>query len=200
MILIPTKQNVASGLQLHVVFGTNNSIYPAVTKSRLGNQPRFEFDEYSYHYLLKDRGQSIGTVTVTRNPDGRIDCQQFYPNALFTQFGDRLCSTCKFYIRRNTATGLRALRFMIRGVWQHQVSHGMRLDVINATPSHIRFYQRIGYSVVANSGFRHPLLGTRSVVMIMATDPDVRSFVQDLFVGLKDQLSLDAVRQFIKTL
>ena len=191
------QKTLSSGLVLQSAFGTENSIYPDVLQVRIGSNPRFQFDDYSHHYLLRNSVDPIGSMTITRNIDGPVDCQSLYPKSLFQEFGATLISTCKFRIISGTHNGFRTLRNLIREVWLHQTRDGMRLDLINSTLENVRFYKRIGYTTIENSEFRHPTLGTQSVAMFMATDPSVRSFIQKQCARLSNPLRLSTVQKAI---
>jgi len=193
------QKTLSAGLVLESAFGTENSVYPDILQVRIGNNPRFQVDQYSHHYLLRNDTEPIGSMTITRNVDGPVDCQSLYPKSLFQEFGAMLISTCKFRVIKGAHNGFRTLRNLIREVWLHQTRDGMRLDLINSTIENVRFYNRIGYTVIKNSEFRHPTLGTDSIAMFMATDPSIRSFIQKQCVGLSNPLRLSTVQKVINT-
>lgn len=191
------KKTLGSGLVLESAFGVQNSVYADVLQVRIGNDPRFEFDKYSHHYLLRSNSEPVGSMTITRNVDGPFDCQAMYPRSLFKEFGPSLISTCKFRVTKGTHNSFGTLRSLIREVWRHQTRDGMRLDLINSTVENVRFYKRIGYTPINNSEFRHPTLGTQSVAMFMATDPSVRSFIQKQCEALSDPLRRSTVQKVV---
>jgi len=197
MKTIDFAKTLNSGLVLESAFGTDNSVYEDLLQVRTGNHPRFKVDDYSHHYLLRNDSGPIGSMTITRNIDGPIDCQSKYPKSLFREFGATLISTCKFRVIKGAHNGFRTLRNMIREVWLHQTQDGMRLDLINSTLENVRFYNRIGYTAIKGSEFRHPTLGTQSIAMFMATDPSVRSFIQEQCARLSNPLRLSTVQKVV---
>lgn len=197
MKTIDIQKKLGSGLILESAFGTENHTYANILKIRIGNDPRFEVDAYSHHYLLRNDTEAIGAMTITRNVDGPIDCRSLYPESLFREFGTKLISTCKFRVTKGAHNGIATLRSMIREVWLHQTRDGMRLDLINSTLENVRFYNRIGYTSIKSSEFRHPKLGTESIAMFMATDPSVRSFIQKQCAGLSNPLRLSTVQRVV---
>ncbi len=193
------QKTLSPGLVLVSAFGTDNSVYEDVLQVRVGNSPCFEFDDYSHHYVLRNGYTLIGSMTITRNIDGPVDCRSLYPKSLFQEFGATLISTCKFRVIKGAHNGFRTLRNLIREVWLHQTRDGMRLDLINSTLENVRFYNRIGYTAIKNSEFRHPTLGTDSIAMFMPTDPSVRSFIQKQCARLSDPLRLSTVQKVVNT-
>ncbi len=148
----------------------------------------FEFDRYSEHYLIRHHEQPIGVLTATRLIAGELDCAEYYPRNWLLEYGHRVFSNYKFRMLRSEVPPLKAVRAITGAMWAHQLSLGSRLLVINAAKSLIPLYRRMGLRVVHGSDFVHPTLGTESVVLVQASDPDCRSFFQDIFAQVPDPL------------
>ncbi len=182
-------------------FGTDNTLFESVLSVReAGNQRAeiFSFDHYSNHYVLFDGAEAIGTLTVTRNRDGEVDCRQHYPDQIFQRFGDQILSGCKLRILPNRTTGMFALRLMFREGWRDQVASGVHLDVINVHRRLVPFYRRIGYLQIKGADFIHPTLGTDSVVMYLPADPCLRSFCRDIFEAAESPLRAADVQRALE--
>ncbi|EMI55912.1 N-acyl amino acid synthase FeeM domain-containing protein [Rhodopirellula sallentina] len=178
-------------------FGTDNPLYDQIVKIRSdeqGQRSEFGFDRYSYHYALFVDDRPVGTMTATRLADGKIDCEEAYPQKLLRTFRDEIYSTCKFRIHRSRCSSMKTLRAMVRAVWQDQLSLASRLVLINAETTLVPFYRRMGFHVIEGSDFVHPALGTESVALMMPADPNRRSFFSDLFDDLEDPLWMDVVQ------
>ncbi len=173
-----------TGLKVVRDFGDGNDLYERLIKVRgYGHDGpvRFFFDSYSYHYGLIEGDVAVGTLTVTRLVDGALDCQSFYPSCLLDTFYGEVFTTCKFRIAGTAKSSFRTLRMMLRHAWSDQLEQGSRLVLINSDQKLVPFYKRIGFEVIENSEFIHPLLGTSSVCMLMRADPNAKSFFSDLF-------------------
>lgn len=151
----------------------------------------YDFDSYSEHYLIRHRDRPIGAMTATRLVAGDLDCAEFYPKHLMLDHGHELFSTCKFRMLRCEGSPLRAVRVIGGAMWEHQLSLGSRLLVINSAKDLLPFYLRMGFRIVEGSRFIHPTLGTDSLVLVQAPDPNWRSFYQDIFARFKNPLRWD---------
>jgi len=190
------------GLELYTEHGTDNQLFGNVIRVRSegDGQTTFPFDEYSDHYCLLYQSSPVGTLTATRQIHGRIDCAEFFPPAIITQFHDRLSSSCKFRINANSCIHrLAALRWMCQQIWTDLIHHDIRLDVINARRALVPFYARMGYSVIPGSDFVHPQLGTDSVVLFLPVDPAIPSYFKDVFAHAADILPKCRVLEAIQS-
>lgn len=180
--------------------GTDNELFGNVLRVR-GHEHAgpnvFHFDDYSSHYVLFAESKPIGCLTATRLQDGPIDCQEFYPAELLSEFGHLLFSCCKLRIVASPNASFQRLRCLIRAGWRHQLQHGARIDLMNAQSSFQAFYQRIGYRPASANHFRHPTLGTESVAMFLAADPNHASFCREEFRGISRPVYMDDVRDIL---
>jgi len=186
-------EDKTKNLKIITDFGTGNNTFDAVLHvRRIENSTPvvFDFDHYSQQYCLLHQSTPVGSMTITRHIHGPLDCSECYPHNLLEVYGPVLGSACKFRINPFPFSGFRTLRLMIREVWRDRLQDGTRLDLINAEQKLVPFYKRIGYSVIKGSDFFHPMLGTKSVSLMLATDPTRRSFLRDLFERLPDPLLL----------
>lgn len=163
--------------------GTEHPLYQSVqTIRRDGSEiVSYDFDQYSNHYVLFSSGLPLGTLTVHEARAGELDCQPFYPQRLLRDRQDQVAGACKMRIRRGATAPIEALRSLIRGAWLDLVERGIRVTIANSEPRLSAFYRRIGFSYIPGYDFVHPQLGTASQVLIMAADPDHRSYCQDDF-------------------
>ena len=164
-------------------FGVEDRFFDQVIDVRKdGDGPiHNSFDPYSYHYLLRHQGTPVGTMTLTWLADGEIDCQEYYPERLLHLYHDQVISGTKLRINRGECSSLKTLRQFIGCVWQDHVKRGCRLNVMNAERRLAPFYRRLGFQVIEDSDFTHPTLRTESVVLVLAVDPNHRSFFQSIF-------------------
>lgn len=147
----------------------------------------FNFDAYSDHYRLIVEDQISGCLSATRLLGGKIDCQEFYPQILIDKFYDIIVSACKFKLipelrgRGAIATSASYAKLMIREAWRDQLRKGAKLDLINVEKNYVPYYKRLGYILIENSRFIHPVLGTESYVMFTSADPNNGSILSDVF-------------------
>ncbi len=189
-------------LELYADFGTDNQLFGNVIRVRSqGNGSNvFSFDEYSNHYCLMHQSNPIGTLTTTRQARGNVDCHEFYPLAVLTQFHEAIASCCKFRINASSCSNrLAAMRFMARESWGDLIEQGVRLDLINARRELASFYMRMGYTIVNGSDFVHPILGTDSLVLFLPVDPSIPSSFQYGFARVTDVLYKSQVLHIIDT-
>ncbi|WP_404310788.1 N-acyl amino acid synthase FeeM domain-containing protein [Neorhodopirellula lusitana] len=194
--------NESQDLKIVRVFGTVNDVFTQLRNVRGGTDSspcEFDFDSYSYHYGLFVNDQAVGTMTVTRAADGIIDCEDLYPGDAIQRYRQVLASPCKFRINSGMHSTLRTLRLMLREAWRDQLTHGTRVVVINAEKLLVRFYNRMGFDVIDNSQFVHPLLGTNSICMSMRADPETDNHFADLFATVDTPIDrehwVDACKQ-----
>ncbi len=190
----------ARSLALWVAFGIANELYGEALRVRsYGNTKTvFDFDDYSFHYCLRKESIAIGALTVTRYVDGDVDCSHFYPTELFRRYGHQITSGCKLRITPGDHSGLATLRQVLRGVLRHQLSAGMRIDVVNAEQRMAILYEWLGYHRIDGAEFIHPTLGTQSDVLVLPADPTRPSAFQDLFKPLKDPVLLTDILPLFK--
>jgi hypothetical protein len=153
-------------------------------------RPRFWFDHHSYHYFLTVHEQPTGTMTATRAIDGEMDCQDFYPPELISNYRHCIFTPCKFVIRPGSHSSFRLMRLMVRETWRDLLTLGCRVSVMNARVGLVPFYRRMGFHVVNHSEFVHPICGTESRVLVMSADPNQRSYFSDLFETIEDPVAL----------
>lgn len=79
----------------------------------------------------------------------------------------------------------------------HQLSMGIRIDVIDVHERAIAYYRRLGYLLVKDSFFVHPFWKTPSRVMVIAADADRPCALQHVFVDVSNPLSTDQLRHVV---
>ncbi|MEM6363164.1 MAG: hypothetical protein AAF539_05150 [Planctomycetota bacterium] len=180
-------------MRVKVCYGNSGWDFDRVCHVRqsVAGESEFNFDRYSHHYLFENQGEPVGVMTVHRAEDGDLDCQSYYPEALVQQFRTSLVSVCKLRFLRDSRCPSSCLRSLIRAAWRHQLPRGIRFAILNTETSLAPFYRRIGFRRLDGFDFVHPQLGTDSQVMLMAADPDVRSFCNDLFRQIADPVCLE---------
>lgn len=160
----------------------------------------FAFDSYSDQYRLSLGGDPSGCLTVTRALEGEIDCFEFYPESILETYHEQIVSALKFRILNTVFKNLHAHSRMlsstlVRTAWQDQLNKGARLDLINVERSYIPYYRRMGYHLIDDSNFTHPILGTDSYCMFLPADPNIKSIAQDLFQQADNPLYLEDVQR-----
>lgn len=169
--------------------GTEDPLFGLVQEIRGdgSDRTRYEYDDYSHHYLLRWEGKPLGALTVQAAVDGKLDCDDYYPPVLFDRYRSQLIATCKLRIRRGPSTPIQALRTLVRGAWADQLNYGKRVSIVNADVRMQAFYRRIGFTYLPGFDFVHPELQTQSNVLLMAADSTQRSYCQDLFATVANQ-------------
>ncbi|MEM9826640.1 MAG: hypothetical protein AAF958_08625 [Planctomycetota bacterium] len=174
-------------LTLRRCYGVDDETYQQVCSARQGiaGGPRIgEFDTYSFHYSLRQQGETIGAMTITRPADGKVDCQEFYPELLLSIFRDELVTSCRFVMAAKRHRGYALLRWMTTSVWRDQVSLGCRGAVINSTRDNAGFYRRMGFDSLPGFEFIHPQFQTDSEVLVLRADPAEQPYFRDAFADL----------------
>ncbi len=159
-------------------------------------RPQFWFDGHSYHYFLTVHEQPTGTMTATRAIDGEMDCQEFYPPELISNYRNCIFTPCKFVIRPGSHSSFRLMRLMVRETWRDLLTLGCRVSVMNARVGLVPFYRRMGFHVVNHTEFVHPVCGTESRVLVMSADPNQRSYFSDLFETIEDPVALADLNRY----
>lgn len=138
-------------------------------------------DGYSELYCAYVQGVASGTMRVTRAVCGKLDCEEFYPQPLVETFRNQLGSASGFCILKNLDPSLRLARMLIEAAWIDELPRGYRVDVISANERGVRYYQRMGYKLIADSAFVHPTYGTPSYAMAFVADANGGTPLDHLF-------------------
>jgi hypothetical protein len=172
----------ANATTIRCFYGTQDPCIKSVHAIREvgGEGVQFDFDSYSHHYILRVDAKPVGTLTSTHVSDGPLDCQRFYPGELLDQFGELVFSPCKLRIVRNRISSFRLMRLMLRQYWQHQLSLGGRMALLNASAQLIPFYLRLGLRGIVDSNFVHPVCKTDSLALLLSADVTHTSSFTDL--------------------
>ena len=128
-------------------------------------------DLHSAHHLAFVNDEPAATLRVTRLTDGELDCGNYYPNTILNEFRAELCNASRFFAHSKHPHSLKLAHLLVEVAWRQQLQLGTRLDVINVHERAIRYYGRMGYELVSNSFFRHPVLDTPSRVMVFPATP-----------------------------
>ena len=201
-------QNKDSGISFFTEFGTENSTFQDALSVRADDHSldgatadpasqETEFDRYSQHYVLYHGMKPVGTASVTRVQDGLIDCQEYYPQRLLAQLGHLTDSASHLRIRGSEGRSYRTFRRVIREIWKDRLASGTRLNIINVTTERLRGYRAMGYHRLPVPVFIHPRLKTESHTVVLATDPTLRSFIQDFVQKIDQPLPLQSVLDLI---
>jgi hypothetical protein len=185
--------------------GVTHPLFEEVRKLRASaycmpfDQTRDPIDEYSHIWLAFQDGDPVGSIRVTYAREGKLDCEERFPTALVRRFRPQLSSASRFCSWKQAPPELRIARFLIETAWHYALLEGIRTDIIDVNERAIRYYERLGYYLVPNSFFRHPLLDTPSHVMVFAADPGQTSPLQHLFCGVPNTLRLSDLKAWLPT-
>lgn len=190
------RDDTSKKFALDVEYGINNRVFDATQQLRIQVEPdqpyQYAFDEYSYHYVLKNTGRPVGCLTVTREKDGPIDCRDAYPARMLRRFRDVIVSSVKLRMLSTEGRDVNPawrLNYLFREAWRDQFRRGARLDLINVVGRIANIYsRRMGYHVMVGKEFIHSQLGTFSHCMFLSADPSLPSIAQDIFRSSDDQL------------
>jgi hypothetical protein len=166
-------------------FHYTNHLFTLVLELRGRHQTGGEledvFDRTADHYLLFRDGVPILAMRVNQARRGPMDCEEFYPGNLLSVFRNMVGSASRL-IKAKEARGNASETFsLIAAVWRDQFLDGMRIDLINVHMPMIPFYRRLGYRTVPHSRFKHPRLGTDSLVMFLTANACGDSRIADAF-------------------
>ena len=157
----------------------NDAVAVRATRSAQ-SRPVDEYDQTAEIYVLYQAATPAATVRVNQARRGKIDCEEHYPRAV-AEFRNLVGSGSRFVRAANVPANLAVMRQFIKAVRYDQYAAGMRVDVINVHRDMIPYYERIGYSLLCGSFFRHPRLGSPSYVMFMLATPTGSSLLRDVF-------------------
>lgn len=156
-----------------------------------------QIDAYSDHYGIFQGNGLIAALRVTRGASGRLDCEEIYPAKLMENFRPILGSASKFVCRKGLPLAWKTTQILIENAWFDQLSKGIRLDIINVHQRAIGYYQKIGYILLADSFFYHPVWNTPSYVMLLPADPHRESKMKPLFKGINNPLPLSLLQKYV---
>lgn len=155
-------------------------------------------DAYSHLYCAYLHGRPVASLRVTPATAGRLDCEDYFPEALVVAFRSRIASASRFCCLPDVDASLRVPRLSVEAAWIEAIRrHGSRLDIIDVHERAISYYQRLGYCLVQDSFFTHPLWGTPSHVMVFPAHRDRATPIQHVFEHLNDGLAVEDLRPFV---
>ena len=127
-------------------------------------------DDYSHVYLLSRGNVPVGTIRVTDALAGPMECQEHFPEVLRTDHAAKTGSASRFCLWPGGAPPF-AARLLAEHAWADALDREIRCDVIDVSRRAVTYYQKLGYKTVPGRSFRHPVLGTSSVVMVAVASP-----------------------------
>lgn len=158
-----------------------------------------EFDASADLYLLLQGEIPVATMRTHQARRTLLDCEDCYPRAFLAEHSDVVVSASRFARSETTPSSPSLMRRFIGEVWRDQSRDGMWVDLINATPAMVPYYTRLGYRHLCGSSFRHPRLGTPSVVLFAVADPYTRSPLQRYFEPSATREDLNRLRSGLPT-
>lgn len=143
----------------------------------------------------------VATISVSWAHRGPLDSEAFYPAALVARYRSSLTSAYRFGIPADGAGSCRhkLSRVLVESTWRDCLQRGARLDLINARESMVPYYKRLGYLIVRDSFFRHPVFGTPSYVMLLPASSHRVSRLQALFGDCRDPVHVEELAAFLET-
>jgi hypothetical protein len=155
-------------------------------------------DEYSCHYIATRSDEVLGSLRVTKASKGPLDCEKFYPSNLLQAFRPCVFSGSKFVFKSKLPNGSCIARLLFETAFAESIKSGARLDIINAQKKHLRYYSSMGYFLIRDSFFTHPVCGTPSYVMCCPADPKRNCKLAKFFVDVPDPMSLEDVKRYVR--
>lgn len=126
-----------------------------------------------------------------------MDCEERFPATLLNALRPRMCSASRFCVRKTVPAEAQVAKFLIEAAWIEARRAGVRLDIIDVHERAIRYYTRLGYYLVADSFFVHPLWQTPSHVMVFPAHEARATPIRHVFQGMSDGLLLDDLRPHV---
>ena len=158
---------------------------------------RDRIDDYSEILCAYVDGEPLATLRITLARRGSLDCCHYLPQAL-DLYAQWLGSASRFCAKRSDPD-LRLARLLIEAVWLHVLPLGIRLDAINVHERGIAYYKRLGYFLLSDSFFIHPVWRTPSYVMVFcacdAKDGPLSHLFENVFDGPSAGDILSSLRQ-----
>lgn len=152
-----------------------------------------EHDQTADIYLMVREDTPVATMRVNQARKGRLDCEEFYPGEFLTRHRHMIGSASRLARSPATKPSVYLMRHFVRSVWQHQLRHGMRVDLINVHQRMIPYYADMGYRLLYNSFFWHPRIHTPSHVMFMVASRNAHSPLADICAPADDPLLQELV-------
>ncbi len=142
-------------------------------------------DDYSSHYVAMVNEVAAAALRVTRLTDGQLDCQTFLPQRLLACYESSICSASRFVADPRFPPSLKLAHMLVETAWVDQLLFGTRLDIINVHERAVRYYGKMGYELVRDSCFVHPVFHTPSRVMVYPATASRESPLKHVFEGLE---------------
>lgn len=139
-----------------------------------------EFDAEAIHYIYYEADQPQACMRVQLAANGQVDCESYYPEEYFTSpYRAKVASATRLVKKRGSLANRAHVLNFIHEVWRDQMANDVHIHVINAHEKMQRYYHWLGYKTLSAYDFRHPRLGTPSVVLVA----DLRSSAFDSWRG-----------------
>lgn len=161
-------------------------------------------DRYSDHYCMLVDATPVGCLSITRALHGEIFFQEYFPQAFFDHFQDRVVSAYRFRLlpqyRRTSqqASGIGVATIMAKEIWREQIAKGVGIDLINVERSYVRYYQRLGYVLCEGYDFICPIFHEPISIMYLPTDPTRDSIIKDLVQGRTDNVLMKNIHRVLR--
>ncbi len=147
------------------------------------------------HVWAEDGTGVIGSIRGSIHRYAPLpDCGSF-DAVLMRRLGPAACSGTRLVARRTGGPLLAGA--LITGCWAVGLWYGCRVNVTNATVRAARYYRRLGFQPVAGSEFRHPVLGTPSVVLLNPADPACPDPLGTLFADRAMPLTSEILAEIV---
>lgn len=109
-------------------------------------------------------------MRVNQARRGPVDCEEFYPGNLLSVFRNLVGSASRLIKVKEARSNVSETFSLIAAVWRDQFLDGMRIDPIN-----------VHMPMVPHSRFKHPRLGTDSLVMFLTANASGGSRIANAF-------------------
>ena len=151
---------------------------------------RESIDEYSTHFVASLGTNVLGALRVTCRNDGPLESEEFYPQWLLDEFGDRMCAASRMCVRTRLQGSSAIPHELTVFGWSFVLSRGVRIDVSKVRLKAIPFYLRMGYYFVRDSVFDFERWNVRCGIICYPADPNNRSSISHVFAGIDNPCNL----------
>ncbi|MBD3176995.1 MAG: GNAT family N-acetyltransferase [Armatimonadia bacterium] len=153
------------------------------------------YDAYSRHYVVLHRGRPVGTMRTTRATDGPLDSQDHYPTSLLRALHEVIASASRFCVPPGPPLEVRVARMLVETVWAAEARDGVRVDIINAHRRGVLYYARLGYLLLRDYYFVHPVLSTPSYVLVLPASRVMPGPLRELVGGVDNPVLPEEIEQ-----
>jgi hypothetical protein len=142
-------------------------------------------DEYSHHFVARQRGEIVAALRVTCVKDGPLMSMDRYPAWVLEAFGDTLLAGSRLCIRPGLTIVPALPQVLLRFAWGRMLPLGMRVNVAVSRFDAVPYYLRQGFAFLRGSDFIYDKWNVPCGLIALTADPARPSPYADVFAGIQ---------------